>query len=98
MSLRVDDCHTELDEGGFNQTKAYALKDALVTIEYSSVNLVGEDSYFVPWVGTHKNVHYWVVTECRHAIGMNENPAIGISFPVVKLSQLRYDRLLNRSK
>lgn len=37
------------------------------------------------WPGTHKNVHFWVELENGVAVGWNENPAIGWSFPMVRL-------------
>lgn len=94
MIKQVADCHLELCAGEFDNAPAYKLKAEAVVMEFCRYNLDGYDTDFVPWLGTQKNVHYWVVTENRNAIGMNENPANGLSFPVIKLNQKRYRELL----
>jgi len=40
---------------------------------------------YIRWPGIHKNVMTWWELENGYAVGWNENPAIGWSFPVVKL-------------
>ncbi len=35
--------------------------------------------------GTHKHVLYWVLLENGYAVGWNENPSRGWSFPVMKI-------------
>lgn len=88
----VSECHSDLvDDCSFKDTQAYTLKDQMVVIEFSNFDSCRP---YLPWIGSHKNVHYWVVTDCRHAIGFNENPATGWSFPVVKLGLKRYKALL----
>jgi hypothetical protein len=42
-------------------------------------------SHTIRWVGTHKNVHFWVLLENGYAVGWNESPSRGWSFPMVKL-------------
>jgi hypothetical protein len=37
------------------------------------------------WPGKHKHVYYWVELENGYAVGWNENPAKGWSFPYLKL-------------
>ena len=37
------------------------------------------------WIGSQKNVHFWVTLENGFAIGLNENPAFGWSFPIMKV-------------
>jgi len=37
------------------------------------------------WIGKHKNVHYWVELENNIAIALNENPAIGFSYPIKRI-------------
>lgn len=37
------------------------------------------------WPGKHKNVMYWYLLEGGICIGHNENPAIGWSFPIIKI-------------
>ena len=46
-----------------------------------------EDTW-VSWseVGSHKNVHNWVLLSNGLAVGWNENPARGWSFPSKKIS------------
>lgn len=39
------------------------------------------------WPGTHKNVFFWVALENGFAVGWNENPGRGWSFPVVRFSK-----------
>jgi hypothetical protein len=45
-------------------------------------------SYTTRWPGQHKNVHFWVELENGKAVGWNENPATGWSFPVVKMNKV----------
>ncbi len=94
MTKRVSDCYLELCAGEFEKAPAHKLRAENVVLEFCRINCCGYDTDFTAWPGTQKNVHYWVVTENRHAIGMNENPSIGISFPVIKLNQKRYRELL----
>ena len=35
------------------------------------------------WPGKHKNVMNWCVLSNGKAVGFNENPAVGWSFPVI---------------
>lgn len=37
------------------------------------------------WPGPHRNVIYWWELENGYAVGWNENPSRGWSFPVIKL-------------
>lgn len=46
--------------------------------------LLGKDNW-QSWPGPSKNVMYWVELKNGYAIGMNENPSLGLSFPVIKL-------------
>lgn len=45
-----------------------------------------------PWPGRHKNVLTWWELRCGHAVGWNENPATGWSFPVMGPRALRRRR------
>jgi hypothetical protein len=58
-------------------TPAARLLDVPVVAEY--------DGREKPWPGPHKNVMNWWELENGKAVGWNENPAVGWSFPVVKL-------------
>lgn len=39
------------------------------------------------WRGKHKNVMCWWRLQNGYAVGWNENPATGWSFPVIRLTQ-----------
>ena len=43
------------------------------------------DICYERWIGKHKYVHNWVELANGYAVGMNENPSRGLTFPVVKL-------------
>lgn len=58
----------------FTDTRAFMFKDVEV-IEEREQN----------WPGDHKNVYFWVKLANGYAVGWNENPAVGWSFPVIKL-------------
>jgi len=63
----------------FDDTRAYRYCDVKVVSEHGW----GEDNK--PWPGPHKNVMNWCVLENGYAVGWNENPSRGWSFPVVKM-------------
>lgn len=66
--------------GEYDTSKAYKMKDIpVVKIHYRTSNSYRE------WPGTHKNVHIWAELKNGYAVGCNENPARGLSFPVHKL-------------
>ena len=58
----------------FSDTRAYKLRDVEVVSEHCG-----------GWIGAEKNVSYWFTLASGHAVGFNENPARGWSFPVKKL-------------
>lgn len=37
------------------------------------------------WPGTQKYVYFWVILSNGYAVGWNENPIKGYSFPLVKI-------------
>jgi len=78
-----DTMPNELNSTEYNDTRAYKMKDIRVIEEY------GDLADFEPraWPGTHKNVYFWVVLENGYAVGWNENPARGWSFPVIKFEK-----------
>jgi len=47
---------------------------------------------------SHKYVYNWILLETGHAIGWNENPARGWSFPSKKLSGDILDKVLIKCK
>ena len=64
----------------FENTPARKLIDMKVIKECDST-LVGQH-----WPGTQKNVYSWCILENGKAVGWNESPSHGWSFPVVKYS------------
>lgn len=64
----------------FDDTQAYRYRDVEVVSEHG----YGEDG--LAWPGTHKNVTNWCVLANGYAVGWNENPSRGWSFPVMKVN------------
>lgn len=68
----------------FADSKANKFLDVEIKEEYTS----GESHHkYKSWRlsgGTHKYVFYWVLLENGYAVGWNENPSRGWSFPVMK--------------
>lgn len=56
------------------------------TAEFIDVEVIGTFGTSTrPWPGPHKYVHVWWLLANDHAVGWNENPALGWSFPVIKV-------------
>lgn len=54
--------------------------------KFANVRVVSEHmSFDRRWEGPLKNVHSWVLLENGIAVGWNENPATGWSFPCFRL-------------
>jgi hypothetical protein len=66
----------------YHDTPAYKFRYVEVVREFGCG---GEDK---PWPGPQKNVHYWVLLANGKAVGWNENPATGWSFPVIGQSTI----------
>lgn len=64
--------------GEYDESPAMKHRHALVTVKHDSG---------AGWPGTHKNVCVWYELANGYAVGWNENPARGWSFPVVKLKK-----------
>ena len=61
--------------------------DEEVVMDFRSFSLKGELHHeFKAWVGSHQNVYNWVVLKNGYAVGMNENPSRGMSFPIKRLT------------
>jgi len=75
--LTLGDYNNTLLNGEYVDTKAFRMKDVTVVNEFTCS--------VVRWVGPQKNVRYWYQLENGYAVGMNENPSRGITFPVVKI-------------
>lgn len=82
LKTLADSMPTELVSYGYEDTRAYKMKDILVIEEHCT--LMDQDEY-QRWLGKHKNVYFWVELENGNAVGWNENPGRGWSFPVVKI-------------
>lgn len=52
---------------------------------YLDVAVIEEREF--SWPGKHKNVIAWWVLANGYAVGWNENPAIGWSFPVIRYTK-----------
>jgi hypothetical protein len=66
-------------EQSFYDTRAFQYADVEVVEEY------GYNEKWKPWPGTHKNVMNWCILKNGYAVGWNENPSVGWSFPVKKM-------------
>ena len=73
----------------FTDTKAYKFRDIEVIKEHKG-NFSGSN-----WPGKHKNVYFWVELENGYAVGFNENPARGWSFPVIKYKKVLIAKVIH---
>lgn len=69
----------------YEDTQAYQFKDMRVVKEHCPHY---QQDYYTGWIGSHKNVYYWVELENGYAVGWNENPSRGWSFPVLNINNL----------
>lgn len=70
----------EFLNGEYDSTAAFKQKDTLVHAVL--------DARIFPWLGQEKNVTFWYVLENGKAVGFNENPSRGWSFPLINLKTL----------
>jgi hypothetical protein len=63
-----------------NYELASKYKDVFVIDEHAR----SDEERWKRFPSKHKNVHYWVELECGIAIGLNENPGRGMSFPIIR--------------
>ena len=80
----------ELTNGQYDSDRAFKFKDVFVIAEYRTYPLSPDEkpSEHFPYKrfpGKHKFVYFWAELENGYAVGMNENPARGLSFPVVRM-------------
>ena len=68
----------EFSGGEYRDDRAQRYADVEVVREYDGTKH-GEG-----WPGKHKNVYCWVALANGYAVGWNENPARGWSFPVIR--------------
>lgn len=76
--MKLRDALSELDSHSFDDVRAYKMLD---------VEVVEDNTYPVrkAWIGKEKHVYNWVALVNGYAVGFNENPSRGWSFPVVKV-------------
>lgn len=74
----------ELFGGSYDDTPAHKLADVRVKAEYRPYKGGGDPA----WPGPQKHVMFWVLLENGKAVGWNENPSHGWSFPVVSAKAL----------
>ena len=75
----------EFSSSEYDNTQAYGFKNVIVIKEHC---LHSQQNSYKNWIGIHKNVNLWVELENGYAVGWNENPSRGWSFPVVKINKL----------
>lgn len=74
----------------YTEDRAYDFRDIEVKKKHSGIGV--RDGKLVSvcykkWIGIHKYVHNWVELENGYAVGMNENPSRGMTFPVVRIKK-----------
>ena len=79
MMRLIDWAPSEFATGMWDDTAAWKFRDVEVVSEHGW----GEDGK--SWPGSHKNVANWCVLANGWAVGWNENPSRGWSFPVKRL-------------
>jgi len=67
----------------YYDTPAAKLADVPVAAVHSRLQ---DDEAFPEWPGPARNVHRWFVLADGHAVGFNENPSRGWSYPVLRYS------------
>lgn len=67
--------HEFLCGGEYIETAAYKLRDVAVNVVYAS--------RIKRWPGPQKNVSVWYALANGKAVGWNENPRLGWTFPVI---------------
>lgn len=77
--------------------KAFKHLDDEVIKEFSISSTHG-----LPWLswqefGKEKHVMHWCITKRGYAIGWNENPSRGYSYPVVKLKAEQIEKYVNHN-
>lgn len=75
----------ELLSGSYDDTRAFKYLD----IEVMSIHSLQDEVGWMRWPGPHKNVTFWVELQNGMAVGFNENPSHGLSFPTVRLKSAR---------
>lgn len=68
---------SDITNGSYTDTPAYKFLDVEVVSEHNGT--------VERWPGIHKNVYSWVKLANGKAVGWNENPGKGWSFPIITL-------------
>jgi hypothetical protein len=73
--------------GGYADTPAYSLREAEVIARKLATGApcdsASKNDLFQPWPGPHEHVTYWFILDNGKAVGVNDDPERGCSFPVV---------------
>lgn len=69
-----------LHDSAFDNEKAHKFDNVQVIWQQNVLARITK-----PWPGKHKNVYFWVILKNGYAVGWNENPSKGWSFPLVKI-------------
>ena len=81
--MKLSECMSDLvNTGEYNDVLAYKLRDITVASEHYS--------HQTRWPGPHKNVHFWVILSDGRAVGWNESPSRGYSFPVLSKNKVKH--------
>lgn len=67
----------------YEDTRAYTMREVQVAQAFRASN----EATWRRWPGKHKHVYLWVILTNGYAVGWNENPARGWSFPVIRYAQ-----------
>jgi hypothetical protein len=72
----------EFQDGSYDNSQAFKFKDVEINEEFFAYK---NDKEFRQWPGKTKNVYYWCILKNGYAVGWNENPSRGWSFPIIKI-------------
>lgn len=86
MATLRDVAPVELADGEFSDTLAASFLDETVVGSYRTFDAPAWSRYeSKPFPGPHKYVLYWWALANGMAVGFNDNPTRGSSFPVVRV-------------
>lgn len=73
--------------GAYDDTPAYSLRETEVIARKLATgapcNSASKNDLFQAWPGSHKHVSCWFILDNGKAVGVNEDPEEGCSFPVI---------------
>jgi len=88
--MKLKEVMSEMTPYEYSEDKAYRFRDVEVTKIHSKIGVNGGKIVgrrYKKWIGKQKYVHFWVELANGYAVGMNENPSRGITFPVVRMKK-----------